>query len=75
MTTIEEITKKLSASRVISFQNQTIDAEHNWAGYSPSSGLFWVNGENFPTAKEAAEKMAEYGLENWNEIDLCIDEE
>lgn len=73
--TIEEITEKLTATHVISFQNKKINNDHNWAGYSPSNGKYWVNGENFPTAKEAAIEMDKYGLENWTEVDQCIDDE
>jgi hypothetical protein len=72
---VDEIAQKLTQSRVISFQNQKIESEHNWAGYSPANGLFWVNGENFKTAAEAVEEMAKHGLENWVEMDQCIDNE
>lgn len=69
MATIEEITKKLVQNHVISFQNEN----NEWAGYSPSNGLFWVNGENFQTATAAATAMAQLG--EWKEIDQCIDDD
>lgn len=67
---IDVITKKLSANHVISFRNE--DGE--WAGYSPSNGLYWVAGQNFQSAKEAASVMVRDGG-NWEEIDMCIDED
>lgn len=71
---IDEIIEKLGQNHVISFQNPKIDSDYNWAGYSPANGMFWVNGESFKTAAEAAEEMAKYGLKNWVESDQCIDE-
>jgi hypothetical protein len=80
MTSIQEIAKKLSATHVISFTRGSEKIvlgkkrphyETQYAGYSPANGLFWVAGENFQTAEEAATKMEEMG--EWTEVDECID--
>ena len=72
---IEDMTKKLGQNHVISFQNKKIESSCNWAGYSPANGRFWVNGANFQKAEEAAREMSRYGIENWIEVDQCIDED
>jgi len=46
-----------------------------WAGYSPASGHYWVGNEIFDTAKEAARKMASFGLNSWLVINACIDDD
>lgn len=73
MQSIADMAQKLAQTHVISFQNPKIDNDHNWAGYSPSTGKYWVNGEDFKTAGDAARDMAEYGMDNWVEVDQCID--
>lgn len=75
MMTIEEITRKLAQSHVISFQNKSLEVSHNWAGYSPSNGLYWVVGKSFSDVMAAAKEMATYGLDGWDEVDECIDDE
>ena len=67
---VEEIATKLSASHVISFQNE--DGE--WAGYSPSNGLYWVADQDFQSPREAASVMYHQGG-NWRVVDQCIDDE
>ena len=69
MKAIEEISAKLSASHVISFEN-----DGKWAGYSPSNGLYWVNGVNFTTPEAAAYQMILYPG-NWREVEQCIDDD
>jgi hypothetical protein len=72
MKAIEEIIEALEASHVISYRLQNTDA---WAGYSPANGKFWMMGEQFDTAKEAALQMSEYGLDRWEFVDQCIDDD
>lgn len=69
---IEETIEKLEQNHVISFRLQNTNA---WAGYSPSDGKFWMMGEHFESAEECAREMAEYGLDRWEEVDQCIDED
>ena len=67
--TVDEVAQRLKASHVISFEN-----EGQWAGYSPSNGMYWVAGTSFRTAEAAAYDMSLYPGE-WKEIDQCIDED
>jgi hypothetical protein len=76
MTSIEEMTKKLEQTHVISFELQRGEDGSLWAGYSPSTGKYFVAGQYFETAIQATTYMHELcGLDSWKEFDECIDRE
>ena len=72
---IDEMVGKLSATHVISFELHREDGSGSlWAGYSPSTGQYFVAGQYFDSALYAAKHMKDLcGLESWKEFDGCID--
>ena len=70
MTTIKDVVAKLEQSHVVSFHCPAA----GWAGYSQRDGRYWVGEKYFSTAKEAALRMAHFGLSRWIEVDEPIDE-
>jgi len=70
MTTVEDVIAKLEQSHVVSFHCPGV----GWAGYSPGDGRYWVGEKDFSTAKEAALRMASFGLPRWIEVDEPIDD-
>lgn len=72
---IEETIEKLEQTHVISFELPREDGSGSlWAGYSPSTGQYFVAGQYFDTGLQAAKYMHELcGLDQWKEFDGCID--
>ncbi len=71
MNKIEDVIAKLEQLHVVSFYLP----HAGWAGYSPANGRYWVLGEDFPRAKEAALRMKSFGLHRWIEVDQTIDDD
>jgi hypothetical protein len=72
MTAYKDLLKYMKQNHVVSFRLKYTNA---WAGYSPANGKFWVMGKSYETAEEAAYEMSLYGIDRWEFIDMCIDEE
>jgi hypothetical protein len=74
---MNEIIRDLNDGHIVSFHHDVA----GWAGYDTDAGVFVVGSPHktrwFDNAEDAAQEMATYGLEGWEEVDgsLYGDEE